>query len=342
MLKSLSSGYRSLALQVAVWLLFAGIAGGLTFMVWVASAVKPAKKIKQNDEVAAVIDPNILLVNHNPDEMHKLVRPISFDAIVRDKRNYPKEFKDSSFLKANVGKWTLQVMNVVQHEVITDYLNGRSDREKFSYFRIVDTNNEKRFVLTYGVFTSPQEAIGTSKIINFGLPNNVQAFLEEINRYTSQMDEYEIMPPLEEIGKQAPKSVNLKEVQQELPAPTTDVQPTQPKKSIEKSTNTDDTLVIEEQRKVINPNEPDLPIPIISKQHLANRNDNIDNHDEPMPKQNLTKNTNEQPVKEPKSKQTQPKLKEETKPKEEKISPKPNQKPKEKTTTDANPAEKAE
>ena len=29
-------------------------------------------------------------------------------------------------------------MNVVEHEVVTDYLNSRDDRDKFNYFRIVD------------------------------------------------------------------------------------------------------------------------------------------------------------------------------------------------------------
>lgn len=300
MLNSLSSSYRSLALQVTVWLLFAGIAGGLTFMVWVASAVKPTSKNNQNTEVSTVVDPNILLINHNPDEMHKLVQPITFDAIVRDKRNYPKEFKDSRFLKANAGKWTVQVMNVVQHEVITDYLNGRPDRDKFNYFRIVDTNNQKRFVLTYGTFGSPQEAIGTSKMAKFNLPNNVQAFPEELNLYASQIDEYEITPPLEDIGRKAPKSVNLRETKKEIPAPKAEEkteEKTEEKPSIEKSTDTNDTLAVEEKRKVVNPNEPDLPVPVIPKKNSVNQPENTDsnvkNNPENTASEKPTRHTNE-------------------------------------------------
>lgn len=319
MLNSLSSSYRSLALQVTVWLLFAGIAGGLTFMVWVASAVKPTSKNNQDTEVSTVVDPNILLINHNPDEMHKLVQPITFDAIVRDKRNYPKEFKDSRFLKANAGKWTVQVMNVVQHEVITDYLNGRPDRDKFNYFRIVDTNNQKRFVLTYGIFGSTQEAIGNSKMVKFNLPNNVQAFPEELNLYASQIDEYEIAPPLEDIGRKAPKSVNLRETKKEIPAPKAE-EKTEEKPSIEKSTDTNDTLAVEEKRKVVNPNEPDLPVPVIPKKNSVNQPENTDsnvkNNPENTASEKPTRHTNEPKTQEQTSESKPKQAKSETKPKE--------------------------
>nr|WP_315042233.1 hypothetical protein [uncultured Moraxella sp.] len=257
MLNFLSTRYRSLAAQASVWLIFTAVAGGLTFMVWVSSAVKPEVKKNQDNEISTVIDPNILLLNHNPDELNKMVQPIKFDAIIRDKRNYPKEFKDSRFIKTNLGKWTVQVMNVVQHEVITDYLANRSDRDKFNYFRIVDEDNQKRFVLTYGTFGSAQEAIGASKLIKFDLPNNVQAFPEEFKLYLSQMDEYEISPPLQDIGRDTPKSVNLSKAKSELPAPKaqeTSATEEKPKESIEKSNNTNDTLAVEEKRVAKNPN----------------------------------------------------------------------------------------
>lgn len=253
MLNSVSKTYRSLVLQFTAWLIFAGIAGSLTFMVWVASAVKPTQKAKQNSEVATIIDPNILLVNHNPNEMHKLVRPITFDAIVRDKRNYPKEFKDSRFIKSNLNRYTVQVMNVEKHELITDYLASREDRDKFNYFRIIDSQtNQKRFVLTYGIYNSAQEARGVSITYNaqFNLPKDVQVFPEEFKLYLSQMDEYEISPSLQDIGKNAPKDVNLNPTRKELPAKTTEPKPEteKPAKSIENSANISHTLHVEEKQ----------------------------------------------------------------------------------------------
>lgn len=265
MFNSLSNTYRSLALQFTVWLIFAGIAGGLTFMVWIASAVKPTQPKQLTNEVSTVIDPNILLINHNPDEMHRLVQPITFDAVVHDKRNYPKEFKDSRFIKSNLNRWTVQVMNVVKHEVITDYLASRSDREKFNYFRIIDENNQKRFVLTYGIYNSPQEAIGASKVIQFNLSNGVTTFPEEFRLFASQMDEYEISPALQEIGKNAPKAINLSPARREIPAKTAEPKPVaeKPQESIENSPNANDTLAVEEKQ-VVNQN------PLLSNHDKAN------------------------------------------------------------------------
>lgn len=264
MLNTLSTAYRSWAFKVTSWLVLAAIAGGLTFMVWVASAVKPAKKVKhQSLENPAAVEPAALLANRAPDEMKQLVQPIKFDAVIRDMRNYPKEFKDSHFIKDNQGKWTVQVMNVVEHEVITDYLNGRPDRDKFNYFRIVDKDKQKRFVLTYGTFNSSQEALSAIKTTDFSLPSNIRVFPEEFRLYAPQMDEYEITPPLKDTGHNAPRDVKLHSAQNVIPGPRAKPKPMPEENrptahhtrrtdtsqtSIERSQNRDDTLNIQERR----------------------------------------------------------------------------------------------
>ena len=210
MVHSLSTLYRSWAFKVTTWLILAAIAGGLTVMVWIASAVKPAKSaVKAASNANQNQDPTALLLAKTPEELNTEVRPIKFDAVIRDMRNYPKEFKDSRFIKANNGKWTVQVMNVVEHEVVTDYLNSRDDRDKFNYFRIVDAHNQKRFVVTYGVFGSVQEAVGAAKVVNFNLPKEVKAFPEEFKMYAPQMDEYEVAPPLRDVCKTDEREVKL-------------------------------------------------------------------------------------------------------------------------------------
>lgn len=274
-MKAISNLYRSWAFKLTTWLLLAAIAGGLTMMVWIASAVKPSKNLNQkNMDNPLVVDSMTLLMNHNPDETKDMVKPITFDAVIRDMRNYPKEFKDSRFVKANVGKWTVQVMNVVENEVITDYLNGRSeDRDKFNYFRVVDEKNQKRFVLTYGVFNSAQQAMAAAQQAKFNLPANIETFPEEFKLYLTQMDEYEITPPLQDIGKDSPRDVKLKTTQKALPAPKakpvakkeTDTTKEQAKKtqtssekpqktSIETSDNRNDTLNIQENKASARPN----------------------------------------------------------------------------------------
>ena len=306
MVHSLSTLYRSWAFKVTTWLILAAIAGGLTVMVWIASAVKPAKSaVKAASNANQNQDPTALLLAKTPEELNTEVRPIKFDAVIRDMRNYPKEFKDSRFIKANNGKWTVQVMNVVEHEVVTDYLNSRDDRDKFNYFRIVDAHNQKRFVVTYGVFGSVQEAVGAAKVVNFNLPKEVKAFPEEFKMYAPQMDEYEVAPPLRDVGKTAAREVKLNATPKLLPAPKAKVErqpqpatPTAaepkrvaPKTSIEKSANPQETLSIQEGKVIAESNSNDSNTTRSEPKVINSKNDNAD----VKPKQTHSKPAEEKP-----------------------------------------------
>ena len=306
MVHSLSTLYRSWAFKVTTWLILAAIAGGLTVMVWIASAVKPAKSaVKAASNANQNQDPTALLLAKAPEELNTEVRPIKFDAVIRDMRNYPKEFKDSRFIKANNGKWTVQVMNVVEHEVVTDYLNSRDDRDKFNYFRIVDAHNQKRFVVTYGVFGSVQEAVGAAKVVNFNLPKEVKAFPEEFKMYAPQMDEYEVAPPLRDVGKTAAREVKLNATPKLLPAPkakverqpqaatSTAAEPKRvaPKTSIEKSANAQETLSIQEGKVIAESNSNDSNVTRSEPKVINSKNDNAD----VKPKQTHSKPAEEKP-----------------------------------------------
>lgn len=313
MVHSLSTLYRSWAFKVTTWLILAAIAGGLTVMVWIASAVKPAKSaVKAASNANQNQDPTALLLAKTPEELNTEVRPIKFDAVIRDMRNYPKEFKDSHFIKANNGKWTVQVMNVVEHEVVTDYLNSRDDRDKFNYFRIVDAHNQKRFVVTYGVFGSVQEAVGAAKVVNFNLPKEVKTFPEEFKMYAPQMDEYEVAPPLRDVGKTAAREVKLNATPKLLPAPKAKVkverqrqpqpQPATPraaepkrvapKTSIEKSANPQETLSIQEGKVIAeSDNHNASNAPRSEPKVINSKNDNAD----VKPKQTHSKPSEEKP-----------------------------------------------
>ena len=306
MVHSLSTLYRSWAFKVTTWLILAAIAGGLTVMVWIASAVKPAKSaVKAASNANQNQDPTALLLAKAPEELNTEVRPIKFDAVIRDMRNYPKEFKDSRFIKANNGKWTVQVMNVVEHEVVTDYLNSRDDRDKFNYFRIVDAHNQKRFVVTYGVFGSVQEAVGAAKVVNFNLPKEVKAFPEEFKMYAPQMDEYEVAPPLRDVGKTAAREVKLNATPKLLPAPkakverqpqaatSTAAEPKRvaPKASIEKSANPQETLSIQEGKVIAESNSNDSNVTRSEPKVINSKNDNAD----VKPKQTHSKPAEEKP-----------------------------------------------
>ena len=69
MVHSLSTLYRSWAFKVTTWLILAAIAGGLTVMVWIASAVKPAKSaVKAASNANQNQDPTALLLAKTPEE----------------------------------------------------------------------------------------------------------------------------------------------------------------------------------------------------------------------------------------------------------------------------------
>ena len=212
---------QSYSRQALIWLVATLLLGVVTALVWMLSQT-PAMGAKiENEPVSA---PQMLADEFEQplkiESLHELdtdVQPISFDATVRDLRNYPDEFKDKRYLLANKGKWTVQVMNVAENDVIVSYLEGREDRDKFAYFRYLDSENQVRYMLTYGIMSSPQEAVGAAKLTDFKLPANVRVLPEEINRYVSIIDNYERPDPVKDLSTKRTRAVNLKPTKREIP-----------------------------------------------------------------------------------------------------------------------------
>ena len=213
-----SKSYRR---QALIWLMMALLLGVLTALVWMFSQTSAIGAQIENAPIStpqATVDE--LKQPLSIESLHELdtdVQPIDFEATVRDLRNYPVEFKDKRYLSANKGKWTVQVMNVAENEVIVSYLEGREDREKFAYFRYLDEDKQLRYMLTYGIMSSPQEAVGAAKLIDFGLPADVRVLPEEINRYVNIIDNYERPEAITDLGNKRARSVNLQRTQREIP-----------------------------------------------------------------------------------------------------------------------------
>ncbi|WP_413191172.1 hypothetical protein [Psychrobacter sp. AT9] len=302
--------------QALIWLLVTLVLGVATALVWMFSQT-PAMGAKI--ENAPISAPQTLSAElEQPlaiESLHELdtdVQPISFDATVRDLRSYPDEFKDKRYLLANKGKWTVQVMNVAENEVIVSYLEGREDREKFSYFRYLDDNNQIRYMLTYGLMSSPQEAVGAAKLIDFRLPANVRVLPEEINRYVSIIDNYERPDPVKDLSARRTQSVNLRPTKRELPVRQTtqtndsvnekavsnnanrggqEVTNSSSEESIRQSVDTSATLSVNEERTVGNESQS------ISEVPAKNENDaNRSNQDNKTP---TTSGTGNSPIKKP-------------------------------------------
>lgn len=269
--QSVTKTYRR---QAMVWLLMTLIFGILTALVWMFSKTPAAANKIENAPITETATTPIDMTRPTKiDSLHELdgdVQPIDFDAMVRDLRQYPKEFKDKRYLIKHKGKWTVQVMNVAENDVIVDYLSGRKDREKFAYFRYRDDNDQLRFMLTYGVMNSAQEANGAAQLTDFGLPANVRVLPEQFNRYVNIIDNYELAEPVVDLRANRTRQVNLQPTRREVPVrkPKTEtasdnkatsnpsdrsdertVAPT-PDKSIKQSEDPSETLAVKEERVV--------------------------------------------------------------------------------------------
>lgn len=125
--------------------------------------------------------------NHFPMDLGNLsnlvpVLDLTKMAAKQDSTHAP-EFRAAAFIGQHESDWTLQLMNVSQESVITDFLAKRSDRTRFQYFRYNKGQNDESFILTYGVFTTVQTAMGAMQTMDFGLPASVKAFPERFSTY---------------------------------------------------------------------------------------------------------------------------------------------------------------
>lgn len=217
MIQSVSTINQKFRRQALIWLIMAGVMLVLWLLVSLfnntPSTVKEHKKTEATAQDFAL--PTTI---ENLSELSKEVSPIDFATVVRDLRNYPEEFKGKKFFIDNQNRWTVQVMDVTQNEIITEYLKGRSDRNKFSYFRYHNSNNEQRYILTYGIMGSTQEAIGAIKTVDFGLPKSVQPMPEQMKRYIDIIDNYERSEAMLDFSEETPRAVKLKPTKKEIPA----------------------------------------------------------------------------------------------------------------------------
>lgn len=276
--------------QALMWLIVAAV----MLIVWVLVSLfnHVPTTIKEHKKTQAVAEEMSLpsTIDHL-DELTREVPPIDFETVVRDLRNYPNEFKGKKFFEDNSKRWTVQVMDVAQNEIITEYLNGRADREKFAYFRYHNSNNEQRYILTYGVMGSPQEALGAIKVVDFGLPPSVTPMSEEMKRYAGMIDNYERSEVMVDLSESAPRAVTLKPTKKEIPAEASKKEDALKKeeaskevkkpKSAEKETmvNTD----LEKSEVLAKPKMPPTAIPKdMDKPKENKKEDKVDN--KPTPK----------------------------------------------------------
>lgn len=230
----INTSTRQLRRHAKVWLILAAVLAAAWLFVF--SASKDKKRLGNTVNVQSVHDINLpsKIEGGWLNELKNEVMPVDFGTIVRDLRNYPKEFKDKTYFEKNRNRWTVRVMDVAEHQVIVDYLRGRQDRDKFAYFRYIDVNNvnnKERYLLTYGVM-SPLQAMGAARTVDFNLPTSSRVIVEQIEYYLNKIDDYELKDEPEVVEKERPR-VQLTETTQEVSPKPADTETTLEKPPIE-------------------------------------------------------------------------------------------------------------
>ena len=202
--------------QAMYWLMAAAVVAALWLIIWLTSAAPSIIKAKQADEVQSS-DLALPATISDLNELKNEVKPMDNSVLVRDLRSYPPEFKDKIYFNGISGSYAIQLMDVAENEVIVDYLNGRSDRDQFAYFRYTDGNDKQRYVLTYGKFASSAEAEASLAQVNFGLPSSITPKTAKVSEFLSIIDSYELGQDVVDLASSQPRRVRLQATRTEIP-----------------------------------------------------------------------------------------------------------------------------
>lgn len=202
--------------QAMYWLMAAAVVAALWLIIWLTSAAPSIIKAKQVDEVQSS-DLALPATISDLNELKNEVKPMDNSVLVRDLRSYPPEFKDKIYFNGISGSYAIQLMDVAENEVIVDYLNGRSDRDQFAYFRYTDDNDKQRYVLTYGKFASSAEAEAGLAQVNFGLPSSITPKTAKVSEFLSVIDSYELGQNVVDLASSQPRRVRLQATRTEIP-----------------------------------------------------------------------------------------------------------------------------
>lgn len=203
------------------WFVLAVIFALVWVIVWLISETPKAVQTHQTSKSADITSQDLPLPTSidSFEQFAKEVPRVDISStVVRDMRSYPAEFKDKKFFDKHKNRWTVQVMNVAQNDIITGYLKGRQDRDKFAYFRYSNGSAEQRYILTYGIMGSRQEALGAIKTVDFGLPKSVTPVTEQMSHYLDMIDNYERTEEIVDSAPNAPRKIKLQATRNEIPA----------------------------------------------------------------------------------------------------------------------------
>lgn len=257
-MSEMTANDKAIALKrvAKLWLVVTALLAVLWLLIWIGTdEVEEVKAIGSKEAPETVNDLTLPKTIDKFKDFEGEIPDISFETIKRDLRNYPNEFKDREFFEKNKDKWTVEVMDVSEHQIITDYLERRKDREKFVYFRYMDSKSKERYVLLYDVMNNRQLANGATKIVDFQLPNKARTLAVQIGDYLEKIDNYTRSDIVEE--QKAPVLEETKKEVKPLPLPA------KPKPKAKEEPQEEPREELQEE--VSMPQTPELAVPPTAK-----------------------------------------------------------------------------
>lgn len=206
--------------QAVMWLMASGVAMALGAIIWLTgtSTTTIAQEKSDTDRRADVSDLTLPKSITELNELQDAVAAISDSTLIRDLRSYPPEFKDKAYFQMIGKRYAIQLMDVAENQVIVDYLNSRSDRRDFAYFRYTDGNKKARYILTYGQFDNASQAQARLKAMTFDLPNSIIPQIKKVAEFVAVVDRYEVGEEVIDLANSQPRQIRLQATNDEIAA----------------------------------------------------------------------------------------------------------------------------
>lgn len=111
------------------------------------------------------------------------VRPLTMTTRVVSSGNHSAEFRGTKFFQENKKKYTIELFNAHEEDVIVMFLRKQPVKKDFFYFRLSGDYQTEQYVTSYGVFRTEAEANAQLKQLQIELPASVKPKVVKLGQY---------------------------------------------------------------------------------------------------------------------------------------------------------------
>ncbi|NAR75552.1 hypothetical protein [Acinetobacter haemolyticus] len=140
-------------------------------------------------ETSVQIQPEKVAATTHLGALSDSVRPLDLKARVVVANEHLPEFRGTKFVKDNQRRWTMEIFRSSNEAIIKNFLLNRSDRKKFTYFRLSGQDQVEQYVLVYGLFANPDEANRQFAQLELSLPESIQPKAQRLEAYVDLVND---------------------------------------------------------------------------------------------------------------------------------------------------------